>query len=377
MASSDRSVNHDNQPGVALRLRSWQHLRKLRTINGLSLEQLTQRASPISDNTTDVDWRCRSFDGFLEEDETLQERLEKDWTIVLEELNSTHLAVAELLKEVIREAKLLGTPQATLEFKGAWPTTTHRQGGLFGWINRSRAQQLEVVQQSFIGEQYSLFYPVSLDARPSGEEKAPLDDEESEDLWDGRDEERSKWRVEFTIRNLAAPDLLVLKIGGDDEKGVVGYIEDLGFYEGGLLNEYRIDPHLLRATLCGEVTPQALEILQQRLAAWVALKKREIDRCKSTTTTDERQREEQQAFTALLETKFQEEIKAKETALQRLREQLLGSSSSLRLLTSNPCGNSNRFAEATAIGLLLFGVVCGLAWLHKRRSTFAARPSLD
>jgi hypothetical protein len=41
-------------------------------INGITIEQIEKRAKPIGDNTADVEWRYRSFDGFLGMDESLK-----------------------------------------------------------------------------------------------------------------------------------------------------------------------------------------------------------------------------------------------------------------------------------------------------------------
>jgi len=57
---------------------------------------------------------------------------------------------------------------------------------------------------------------------------------------------------------------LTIKVGGNESKGSIKYIEDYGFYEGGLNNEYRIDPHILVAMLTNRINNKCIEILKEK-----------------------------------------------------------------------------------------------------------------
>lgn len=41
-------------------------------INGIPIEQIEKRGKPIGDNTTDAEWRYRSFDGFIGKEESFK-----------------------------------------------------------------------------------------------------------------------------------------------------------------------------------------------------------------------------------------------------------------------------------------------------------------
>eukprot|EP01122_Echinamoeba_exundans_P006709 TRINITY_DN1943_c0_g1_i2.p1 TRINITY_DN1943_c0_g1~~TRINITY_DN1943_c0_g1_i2.p1 ORF type:complete len:112 (-),score=21.07 TRINITY_DN1943_c0_g1_i2:246-581(-) len=76
------------------------------------------------------------------------------------------------------------------------------------------------------------------------------------------------WKDEYYITNDKFRDIgLRLIVAGNAENGIIRWIDNYGFYEGGDLNIYRLDPRLLLATLVGSLSDQARQILVQRVTA--------------------------------------------------------------------------------------------------------------
>jgi len=70
-------------------------------------------------------------------------------------------------------------------------------------------------------------------------------------------EEIEKWREDYYISNDAMG--LSITLGGGLKGGIIFYIENYGFYEGGTNNEYRIEPDKLVALLTGKMTSRVIK----------------------------------------------------------------------------------------------------------------------
>jgi len=224
-------------------LQSINDIRNIKEINGLTIEEIERRARPISDNTTDRDWRFRSFEGFLSKTERFYEVLEQDWTTVYYCLETTHQRMARHLKFIIqtveekRSRENLGAMRPILlEYYCADLVSSKNSGG-----NTSSKQRFLVSRQVFNGDQYSLFYNENL--------------ENSE--WN------TKWREEYLIENMDVG--LRIKVAGNASIGSIDYIERLGFYEGGgSENSYRVDPNTLYCVLTGKCFTQTIELERKK-----------------------------------------------------------------------------------------------------------------
>jgi len=161
----------------------------------------------------------------LAEGVSFVEQLKQDWSLVLTKLQTTHLKLAEDIRAIIRLAQEHTKPICRVSY------SPHAFGSSSS-TSSTPAPTFIVSKSFFCGHQYSLFY--------------------NEHAEDADEDENTTWNVEYLIRNERHPeDSLHIKIGGDDTRGVISYIENYGFYEGGLLNDYRVDPVVLQAVLTG------------------------------------------------------------------------------------------------------------------------------
>ena len=62
-------VENSKKFHVLLGLNFKTKMNKRTEINGLLIDLIEARAKPIQDNTTDTEWKYRSFDGFLGQSE--------------------------------------------------------------------------------------------------------------------------------------------------------------------------------------------------------------------------------------------------------------------------------------------------------------------
>ncbi|EGC37792.1 hypothetical protein DICPUDRAFT_86804 [Dictyostelium purpureum] len=186
-------------------IKSFNDIELLDSINGINIDIIENRAKAIQDNTSDKEsWRYRSFDGFLGENETFKERLEKDWNL-LENWNKennftiNHMTLSTILKEIINQCE--------------------QNRNDLGFDNNDDIE-LYITKNIFNGFQYSLFWNES-----SKKEKS---------FWN------TKWNVEYNVVNVKTQKQII--ISGDSNAGIIQYIEYLGFYEGDENNQYRINP---------------------------------------------------------------------------------------------------------------------------------------
>ena len=110
---------------------------------------------------------------------------------------------------------------------------------------QQKPQPLKITKTFYMGDQFSLFYNFEKDRK--GEQP----------------KENQKWNVEYRIENLN--NGVWILIGGTSTSGVITYIEEYGFYEGGgVNNEYRVDPFSLYAVITGECRPEVLGIYEEK-----------------------------------------------------------------------------------------------------------------
>jgi len=83
-------------------------------------------------------------------------------------------------------------------------------------------------------------------------------------LFRNGDIDDSSWQEDYEITNQSIPELTLL-IAGNSTTGIVRYIEDYGFYEGGDGNQYRIDPNVLVAVITGRRSLEAFRSLRARV----------------------------------------------------------------------------------------------------------------
>lgn len=60
---------------------------------------------------------------------------------------------------------------------------------------------------------------------------------------------------------------LTIRVGGNAHAGSIHYIERFHFFQGGLHNEYRIDPAVLLAVLTGKLSAYAIAAVRRKNAA--------------------------------------------------------------------------------------------------------------
>ncbi|KAF2078232.1 hypothetical protein CYY_000422 [Polysphondylium violaceum] len=200
---------------------------ELEFINQLSIKTIEDRAKPIDDNTQDPEsWRYRSFDGFLGENETLKSRLTLDWQLLIEfnikhKKKIKHTTLSKHLRKLIQQCEskrleLKYGPMAPIElnFKTPKSLIIQEQQSTATLVE----QKLYITKNIFNGFQYSLFF------NPDNNNA----------------EYNKKWNIEYKIKNLINQNEIT--VCGNDQGGIVDYIDLLGFYEGDETNNYRINP---------------------------------------------------------------------------------------------------------------------------------------
>jgi hypothetical protein len=181
----------------------------------------------------------------------------------------THCELADALRTIIR------TVEAKRKENGWGPSrqvsvSLKASQLLPNFQDFSASEQLQtfsVEKKFYSGHQFSIF----------ANEKTP-EVEESKMSW--KDEfvfldfltflvdifDLSRIRCRYYIANDKLSDIgLRLIVAGNAESGIICWIDNYGFYEGGDLNIYRLDPCLLYATLSGRLTERARAILIQRV----------------------------------------------------------------------------------------------------------------
>ena len=248
---------------MATSIASYEAIEKLTHINGLSIERIELRARP----------RGMATSGFIGADESFKEVLQRDWKTV-EALGTTHIELAERIREIWREAE---NKQAFLSFETIDNTAPLKlpEPKRPPSYTRMRIFALEVIMG--IGALIAAYRysPCALAALvPAAgcityasrvKKVDPVKEKtlsvighirmcfgKQDDIFD----QRLGWGRDLLLKD-TKNDLLIM-IG----EGVVDYIEQYGFYEGGgESNPYRVDPLKLVAILTGSTIAE----LQARL----------------------------------------------------------------------------------------------------------------
>lgn len=186
----------------------------LRSINGITLEEINLRARPHEFSQV----------GFIAENETFIEVLKKDWDTV-EKLKVTHVELAKHLNNILSLA--ISISRSSQWFDGAIEIEYRTQDMDGNTIAAETPQTLLVTLMCTRGLQEDLF--------------APKNGQREVDTPTG-------WNEENSIENPALGIKLRLNTG------VLSYIREFGFYEGGgNANRYRVDPVKIMALLTGKL----------------------------------------------------------------------------------------------------------------------------
>lgn len=199
-------------------IKNKEQIDNLVAINGVSIEEIEKRAKT----------------NFLGKDESFKEVLKKDWDTT-EKLKVTHLELAAHLKNIIDIAK-------KQEGDAREIAVLYRPNDLESNTIYASPQELEVVLEYTKGLQEDIF----------GHPEIPHDfDEAKKEVKTPR-----FWNEEFTITNKSVGMTLYVN------SGVLSYIKEFGFYEGGgENNQYRVDPVKVMALLTGK----SVEDLKQKI----------------------------------------------------------------------------------------------------------------
>ncbi|KAM9953919.1 hypothetical protein ACTFIW_010656 [Dictyostelium discoideum] len=207
-------------------LKEFKDIDELSNINNLDIGIIEKRAKIIQDNTSDPEsWRYRSFDGFLGENESFKERIKNDWKL-LEQWNLdnkqslTHIDISNKLKDVINQCE---QTRKDLNFGPMAPIK----------LLYNKEIELYIVKNIYNGFQYSLFW--------NEKQNKEKEEKEEEGIWN------RKWNIEYKIQNIKTQQEIL--VSGDNDNGIINYIENLGFYEGDEFNQYRINPIKLLSIL--------------------------------------------------------------------------------------------------------------------------------
>ena len=201
-------------------------IENLLSINGLSIEEIEARARPGK----------YSQAGFIGEKESFKEVLRKDWETV-EKFHVTHAELTAHLKNIISialraEKSLSIARRAEKSSKKIYDEDPYiieyRTHDLTGnTIQSERPQNLKVWLNGTKGCQRDLFQPKE-------------DSQRNVDT-------RETWSDEHTVENPTNGVVLHLN------SGILNYIYNFGFYEGGGdQNRYRVDPLKILALLTGK-----------------------------------------------------------------------------------------------------------------------------
>ncbi|KAM9985771.1 hypothetical protein ACTFIZ_012413 [Dictyostelium cf. discoideum] len=214
-------------------LKEFKDIDELNNINNLNIEIIEKRAKIIQDNTSDPEsWRYRSFDGFLGENESFKERIKNDWKL-LEQWNLdnkqslTHIDISNKLKDVINQCE---QTRKDLKFGPMAPIK----------LLYNKEVELYIVKNIYNGFQYSLFWNEK-QQNNNNNYKNKEEEEELKGIWN------RKWNIEYKIQNIKTQQEIL--VSGDNDNGIINYIENLGFYEGDEFNQYRINPIKLLSIL--------------------------------------------------------------------------------------------------------------------------------
>ena len=225
--SKEQGEDEGEEGRMSRRLGTVEEARALEAINGVAVAVLDARCRPLPDRTQDaVHWRARSATGFLTETSAnLIDVLVADWLCVRDVLHTTHTCLAAHLRALWRAAtrpEALGSTEHTVP-------AFHRPDA-----NPPVRLTLEI--RRFNAPQWSPLGPLPLRCALSTTASATEATEKEpprEHFWDS----------ELHVTNTALGLTVVVAAG------VVDLVAELGFYEGGADNPYRVDPLLLAAAL--------------------------------------------------------------------------------------------------------------------------------
>jgi hypothetical protein len=146
----------------------------------------------------------------------------------------THAEMADKLRGVIAEAE-------SERKRNNWGRDTPIR---INYGPSTDPQELLIEHRTFMGSQWSLFYSPDQPDTP---------------------ESQMNWSEDYTISNGNLPSSLGFRllIAGNNQVGILHYISEYGFYEGGALNNYRVDPELVLCVLSGKCTTKVIEILKK------------------------------------------------------------------------------------------------------------------
>ena len=98
-------------------------------------------------------------------------------------------------------------------------------------------------------------------------------DEEQNSKWN------EQWNCEYHFVN--ETNSLEFIIGGDQEQGVIHYIEWLGFFEGGHPNNlYRLDPFVVVGCITGKIHDSTIRIYSEMVQAKIDVARSEVEEVK-------------------------------------------------------------------------------------------------
>jgi hypothetical protein len=187
----------------------------LKEINGLSIEEIEDRARPGRYSQT----------GFIGREESFKEVLRKDWETV-EKLHVTHSELAAHLTNIISIAERVER-SSKRDFSDSFVIEYRTNDLKDNSILSEAPQKLEVLLLLTKGMQDDIFEPKHNSTRVVNTLK--------------------EWNEENTVKNPANGVTLNLN------SGILSYIREFGFYEGGGEdNPYRVDPLKVMALLTGK-----------------------------------------------------------------------------------------------------------------------------
>ena len=155
-----------------------------------------------------------------------------------------------------------------------------------------KGNRLRVQKNIFMSPQYSLFYNENIKESQYNE----------------------SWNTEYHFINL--DNHLEIKIGGNQEHGLVNYIKWIGFCEGGHpSNLYRVDPYILLGVLKGYIELKTITIFKEREEYQINKQKEELNEYKKMKNEIEKSK----LSTESSNKKNQEELKIIENQIESLQ----------------------------------------------------------
>lgn len=152
----------------------------------------------------------------------------------------SHQDIARYLRKIIIKAKKVCGFNSKVPFKPI--IIRFKAKGL----KNSQTRLLKVFRTVYVGRQWSIF--------------KNLDHVEEKDM---TLEDKMYWNEEYTIKDVQTG--ISILISGNENDGILHYIRSYGFYEGGILNDYRIVPLVAYFIITGNMTPGAIQSLIEKI----------------------------------------------------------------------------------------------------------------